>query len=109
MNCSPSPYLKVTRLALIQRGTSKTSSCSTLTTSMGPIPSGNSNVSCSEKGSVVNQPLSFSQITGGFKHSSIVVQMEKLGANSYPSIVIFVPSRMPISSISSNKIGRAHV
>src|SRR5215212_3808306 len=103
MNCSPNPYLKVTRFALTQRGTSKTSSCSTLTTSIGPIPSGNSNVSCSEKGSVVNQPLSFSQSTGGFKHSSIVVQIEKLGANSYPSIVMFAPSRIPTSSISSNR------
>src|SRR5881409_2866704 len=103
MKCSPRPYLNVTRFAFTQRGTSNTSSCSTLTTSIGPIPSGNSNVSCSENGSVVNQPLSCSQTTGGFKHSSIVVQIEKLGANSYPLIVIFEPSRIPISSISSKR------
>src|SRR5687768_483925 len=101
MNSSPSPYLNVTRFVFSQRGTSSTSSCSTLTTSMGPMPSGKSKVSCSEKGSVVNQPLSFSQIMGGFKHSSMVVQIEKLGAKSYPSMVILAPSRMPISSISS--------
>jgi hypothetical protein len=39
-------------------------------------------ISGSEKGGVVNQPLSFSQTTGGFRHSSIVVQIEKFGANS---------------------------
>ena len=82
MNSSPRPYLKVTRLHLIQRGTSSTSSCSTLTHSTGPMPSGNSNTSGSEKGSVVHQPLPSSQTTGGLRHSSMVVQMEKLGANS---------------------------
>ena len=82
MNSSPSPYLKVTRLQSIQRGTSSTSSCSTLTHSTGPIPSGKSNTSGSEKGAVVNQPRSRSQITGGFRHSSIVVQIEKVGAKS---------------------------
>ena len=43
MNSSPSPYLKVTRRQSTQRGTSSTSSCSTLTHSTGPIPSGKSN------------------------------------------------------------------
>ena len=80
MNWSPRPYLNVTRLHLIQRGTSSTSSCSTLTTSTGPMPSGNSNDSSSLNGSVVYQPRLASQITGGFRHSSIVVQIEKLGA-----------------------------
>ena len=35
MNSCPSPYLKVTRLTSIQRGTSSTSSCSTFTHSTG--------------------------------------------------------------------------
>ena len=52
-NSAPRPYLKVTRLHSIQRGISSTSSCSTLTHSSGPIPSGNSNTSGSENGSVV--------------------------------------------------------
>ena len=82
MNSSPRPYLKVTRLHSIQRGISSTSSCSTLTHSTGPIPSGKSNTSGSEKGSVVYQPRSRSQITGGFRHSSIVVQIENVGAKS---------------------------
>ncbi len=56
MNSSPSPYLKVTRRASIQRGTSSTSSCSTFTHSTGPMPSGKSKTSGSLKGSVVNQP-----------------------------------------------------
>ena len=82
MKSSPSPYLNVTRPQSTQRGTSRTSSCSTLTHSCGPIPSGKSNTSGSEKGAVVYQPRSFSQITGGLRHSSIVVQIEKFGANS---------------------------
>ena len=49
MNSSPSPYLKVTRLHSTQRGTSTTSSCSTLTHSSGPIPSGKSNTSGSRE------------------------------------------------------------
>ena len=56
MNSSPSPYLNVTRLQSITRGTRSTSSCSTLTHSTGPIPSGKSKTSGSENGSVVNQP-----------------------------------------------------
>ena len=82
MNSSPSPYLNVTRRAWTQRGMSSTSSCSTLTHSTGPIPAGKTNVSGSLNGAVVNQPRSASQITGGLRHSSIVVQMEKVGAKS---------------------------
>ena len=82
MNSSPSPYLNVTRRQSTHRGTRSTSSCSTLTHSTGPIPSGNVKTSGSLNGSVVNQPRSFSQITGGLRHSSIVVQIEKLGAKS---------------------------
>ena len=82
MNSSPRPYLKVTRLQSIQRGINSTSSCSTLTHSTGPIPSGKSNTSGSENGAVVYQPRSRSQITGGLRHSSIVVQIENVGAKS---------------------------
>ncbi len=46
------------------------------------MPSGNGNTSGSENGSVVNQPRPRSQITGGFRHSSIVVQIENVGANA---------------------------
>ena len=56
MNSSPRPYLKVTRFASSQRGISSTSSCSTLTHSTGPMPSGNSNTSGSLNGGVVYQP-----------------------------------------------------
>jgi len=82
MNSSPRPYLNVTRSQSIQRGTSSTSSCSTFTHSTGPIPSGNTNVSGSENGGVVNHPRSRSHTTGGLRHSSIVVQIENVGANS---------------------------
>ncbi len=82
MNSSPSPNLKVTRFASMTRGMSTTSSCSTLTHSTGPIPSGKSNTSGSLKGSVVKKPRSLSQISGGFRHSSMVVQIEKEGAKS---------------------------
>ena len=74
--------MKVTRRASTQRGMSSTSSCSTLTHSTGPMPSGKSNTSGSLNGSVVNQPRSRSQTTGGLRHSSIVVQMENDGAKS---------------------------
>ena len=82
MNSSPRPYLKVTRRQSTHRGMSSTSSCSTFTHSTGPMPSGNTNVSGSEKGGVVNQPRSRSQITGGLRHSSIVVQIENVGAKA---------------------------
>jgi hypothetical protein len=74
--------LKVTRRQSIHRGTSSTSSCSTFTHSIGPIPSGKTNVSGSENGSVVYQPRPRSQTTGGLRHSSIVVHIEKVGAKS---------------------------
>ena len=82
MNSSPSPYLNVTRRQSTQRGMSTTSSCSTFTHSTGPMPSGNTNTSGSENGAVVKKPRSRSQISGGFRHSSIVVQIENVGANS---------------------------
>ncbi len=82
MNSSPSPYLNVTRLHSTQRGMRTTSSCSTLTHSSGPIPSGKSNTSGSENGSSVNQPRSRSHTSGGLRHSSIVVQIENVGAKS---------------------------
>ena len=82
MNSSPRPYLNVARWVLTQRGMSRTSSCSTLTHSTGPIPSGNTNVSGSLNGGVVYQPRPSSQMTGGLRHSSIVVQMLNDGAKS---------------------------
>ena len=82
MNSSPRPYLKVTRRAFTQRGISSTSSCSTFTHSTGPMPSGKSNISGSLNGGVVYQPRSASQMTGGLRHSSIVVQIENEGAKS---------------------------
>ncbi len=82
MNSSPSPYLKVTRRQSTQRGMSTTSSCSTLTHSTSPMPSGKTKRSGSENGAVVYQPRSRSQTSGGFRHSSIVVQIEKVGAKS---------------------------
>ena len=74
--------MKVTRLASTHRGMRSTSSCSTLTHSTGPMPSGKSKTSGSLNGAVVYQPLSFSQTTGGLRHSSMVVQMENEGAKS---------------------------
>ena len=56
MNSSPRPYLNVARRQSTQRGISSTSSCSTLTHSTGPMPSGKSKTSGSENGGVVNQP-----------------------------------------------------
>ena len=74
--------MKVTRFALTQRGISSTSSCSTFTHSTGPMPSGKSKISGSLNGAVVNQPRPVSQMTGGLRHSSIVVQIENVGAKS---------------------------
>ena len=108
MNSSPRPYLKVTRRAGTQRGIRRTSSCSTLTHSTGPMPSGKSNVSGSENGGVVNQPRPASKITGGLRHSSIVVQIEKDGAKSYPSTTRFAPSRTPTSSTRENSSSAAY-
>ena len=99
--------MKVTRFASTQRGMRRTSSCSTLTHSTGPMPSGNSKTSGSENGGVVNQPRSFSHTTGGLRHSSMVVQIEKLGAKiSLPSsscTARLAPSRVPSSSISEKR------
>ena len=80
MNSSPKAYLKVTLRGWSQRGTSSTSSCSTWTHSMGPMPSGKMKRSAPANGSRVYQPRSLSQTTGGLRHSSMVVQMEKTGA-----------------------------
>ena len=74
--------MNVARFALTQRGMRRTSSCSTFTHSTGPMPSGKSNVSGSLKGGVVYQPRPSSQMTGGLRHSSIVVQMLNEGAKS---------------------------
>ena len=52
--------MKVARLQSTHRGISSTSSCSTLTHSTGPMPSGKSNTSGSLNGGVVNQPRPFS-------------------------------------------------
>ena len=71
------------------------------------MPAGKWNTSGSEKQSVVYKPRFFSHTIGGFKHSSIVVQMENVGAKSRPSIDRFEPSRTPISSIVSNKLSAA--
>ena len=54
MNSSPRPYLNVARLQSTQRGMRSTSSCSTLTHSTGPMPSGKSKTSGSLNGGVVN-------------------------------------------------------
>ncbi len=103
MNRSPRPYLNVTLPTSTQRGMRSTSSCSTFTHSSGPIPSGNTKVSGSENGSVVYQPRPRSQMTGGFRHSSMVVQIEKVGAKSWPSITRLEPSRTPHSSMVVNR------
>ena len=117
MNSSPRPYLNVTRFASTQRGISSTSSCSTFTHSTGPMPSGKSKTSGSENGAVVNQPPSTSarsrsQITGGLRHSSIVVHIENDGAKiSLPSSSVttrLAPSRVPSSSISLNRWSAAY-
>ena len=58
-------------------------------------------------GSVVYQPRSRSQITGGLRHSSIVVQIEKVGAKSYPSTTRSAPSRTATSSTSAKSSSAA--
>ena len=100
MKSAPSAYLKVTLPVSTQRGTSRTSSCSTLTHSTGPMPSGNGKSSGALNGSVVCQSP-FSQTIGGFRHSSIVVQMLNTGANAKPGISRSPPSRMWTSRTSS--------
>ena len=56
MNSSPSPYLNDTRRQSTAFGISSTSSCSTCTHSIGPMPSGNTNVSGSENGASREEP-----------------------------------------------------
>ena len=96
ISSSPRPYLKVTRSASSQRGMSSTSSCSTWTHSTGPMPSGKSNTSGSLNAGSVKKPAStppparrpaaFSHTTGGLRHSSMIVHIEKPGAKvSLPS------------------------
>ncbi|CAB4974918.1 unannotated protein [freshwater metagenome] len=102
INSAPRPYLKLTFLASIFCGISTTSSCSTFTHSTGPIPSGKSNISNSLNGVVVYQPRPSSQTNGGFKHSSIVVQIENDGAKSKPSTRRFEPSKIVQESIRLN-------
>ena len=46
------------------------------------MPPGKSKTSGSLNGSVTYQPRSASQITGGLRHSSMVVQIENDGAKS---------------------------
>ena len=109
MNSAPRPYLKLTFLASIFCGIRTTSSCSTFTHSTGPIPSGKSNTSISLNGSVVNHPRPSSQTSGGFKHSSIVVQIEKEGAKSAPSTLKLEPSRTVIESIREKSSSLAYL
>jgi hypothetical protein len=71
------------------------------------MPSGKSKTSGSLNGAVVNQPRSRSQMIGGLRHSSIVVQIENDGANPYPVATRFAPSRTPSSSISENRVSAA--
>ena len=116
MNSSPRPYLNVARLQSTQRGMRRTSSCSTLTHSTGPMPSGKSKTSGSLNGGVVNHSPapdpSPAQITGGLRHSSIVVHIENEGAKiSLPSSSVttrLAPSRVPSSSISENRWSAAY-
>ena len=77
----------------------------------GPIPSGKSKTSGSLNGAVVCQSPSC-QITGGFRHSSIVVHIENDGAKiSWPSSSVttrLAPSRVPSSSISEKRWSAAY-
>ena len=104
MNSSPRPYLNVARLQSTQRGIRSTSSCSTLTHSTGPMPSGKSKTSGSLNGGGGVPAAPSCQITGGLRHSSIVVHIENDGAKiSLPSSSVttrLAPSRVPSSSIS---------
>ena len=121
MNSSPSPYLKVTFRASTQRGMRRTSSCSTCTHSTSPIGSGKRNTSGSWNGATVYQPSSSpapasarsaDQMTGGLRHSSMVVQMEndgaKIGSPSSPRTSRLAPSRTPSSSIAENRWSAAY-
>jgi len=46
-------------------------------------------------------------MSGGLRHSSIVVQIENVGAKSYPSTTRSAPSRTPSSSISEKRLSAA--
>ena len=82
MNSSPSPYLNVTRSAVDPARHEQHLLVLDVHALDRADPSGKTNVSGSENGSVVYQPRSLSQITGGLRHSSIVVQIENVGAKS---------------------------
>ncbi len=82
------------------------------------MPSGKSKTSGSEKGGSVKNPFSRSppprsrsHTTGGLRHSSMIVHIEKPGANtSLPSssrITRFAPSRVPSSSMWSKSSSAA--
>ena len=108
MNSSPRAYLKVAFLLPLSRCCERprlmTSSCSTWAISTQPMPSGRKNISFSANGSTVYQPLPSSQTMAGCVHSSIVVQMEKPKLMPLaPGMSRLLPSRMPISSISSKR------
>jgi len=64
---------------------------------------GNSITSGSLNGSVVYHPCSRSHTTGGFRHSSIVVQMENDGAKWWPSTVRLAPN-LVLSFLSQNTL-----
>ena len=51
----------------------------------------------------MTDPLPRSNTTGGFRHSSIVVHIENVGANSYPATARLAPSRTPISSMEEKR------
>src|SRR4051794_41919910 len=103
MNSVPSPYLKVARRAFTQRGIRRTSSCSTFTHSTGPIPSGKSKTSGSLNGSVVYQPRSRSQITGGVGDSSIVGPMLNHGAEAEARAGRVGPAPAPRPSVPPHR------
>ena len=107
MNSSPRAYLKVAFLTPLRRSALwaiwMTSSCSTWPTSTSPMPSGSQNFSSSANGSMVwTSPFSYTM--AGLLHSSIVVQTLKPKLMPLaPGISRLLPSRMPISSISSKR------
>src|SRR4051812_50211228 len=107
MTCEPRPYLKVTRRASTQRGMRSTSSCSTLTHSTGPMPSGKSNTSGSLNGAVVYQPRSRSHTTGGVRHPPILVPMGKDGGEAEAAARGGAPAPLPRPAVSAERGGAA--
>ena len=116
MNSSPRPYLKVARLQSTQRGMRSTSSCSTLTHSTGPMPSGKSKTSGSLNGGVVNhrrrrRPL---LLTDHRRVEALLDRgpdRERRREDSLPSSSVttrLAPSRVPSSSISENRWSAAY-